>query len=242
MNDMVTAPMGGEAEASYTEWKHWREEDFGKANAAEVRYFDAEIAARVPRARDAALLEIGFGNGSLLGWAKTRFRSVAGVEQSKLLVARARAAGFEAHESIEAFAARPEYEVIVAMDVLEHLTSDQIDELLKAIATRLKPGGCFIARFPNGDSPFGRINQNGDITHINALGCMKMTYFAERAQLDLEYIAAPAWVPGQTLRQRFEQRWERGLRFLVEKAIASLYLPHRMTFDMNYVAVLRKKG
>jgi 2-polyprenyl-3-methyl-5-hydroxy-6-metoxy-1,4-benzoquinol methylase len=229
-----------EAETSYTEWKDWREEDFGKPSEAEARYFDAEIARRVARPSEAALLEIGFGNGALLGWARSRFRSVGGVEQNTLLIERARQAGFEAHESIEAFPARPEYDAIVAMDVLEHLTSDEIEALLKQIELRLKPGGCFIARFPNGDSPFGRINQHGDITHINAIGGMKMTYFADRSRLKLEYIAAPAWVPQPTLRGRLEQRWERGLRFLFEKAVASLYLPHRMSFDMNLVAVLRK--
>ena len=241
MSTLASARPVDEAEVGYTEWKHWREEDFGKPSAAEERYFDAEIAARVPRINDASLLEIGFGNGSLLGWARKRFRAVGGVEQSRLLVERARAAGFDAQENIAGFPQTARYDVIVAMDVLEHLTSDQIDTLLKEIATRLKPGGCFIARFPNGDSPFGRINQNGDITHINALGCMKMTYFAERAQLALEYIAAPAWVPEAGLKKRAGQLWERGLRFLVERAIASLYLPHRMSFDMNYVAVLRKQ-
>jgi 2-polyprenyl-3-methyl-5-hydroxy-6-metoxy-1,4-benzoquinol methylase len=239
MSEQVTSTTA-EIETSYTEWKDWREEDFGKPSPAEERYFDAEISARVSGSDRIALLEIGFGNGSLLGWAKSRFGAVSGVEQSSLLVERARRAGFNAHESIEAFPVQPEYDAIVAMDVLEHMTSAQIDDLLKAVALRLKPGGCFIARFPNGDSPFGRINQNGDVTHINAIGCMKMTYFAERSRLDLEYIAAPAWVPQGSLKNRLGQRWERGMRFLIERAIASLYLPHRMTFDMNYVAVLRK--
>ncbi len=239
MSEITTLP--AEREASYSEWKDWREERFGKPDRQEMCYFDAEIAARVPQTSASTLLEIGFGNGSLLGWAKTRFRSIAGVEQSKLLVQRARTAGFEAHTSIEKFPAQAEFDVVVAMDVLEHLTSDEIETLLKAIALRLKPGGCFIARFPNGDGPFGRINQNGDITHVNALGCMKMTYFAERAHLVLEYIAAPAWAPPQSMKGRLQQRWKRGMRYLVERAVASLYLPHRMTFDMNYVAVLRKQ-
>ena len=182
MDTMASERPADEAEVGYTEWKHWREQDFGKPSAAEERYFDAEIAARVLRGKDASLLEIGFGNGSLLGWAKKRFRSVSGVEQSRLLVERARAAGFDAHEDIARFPSTERYDAVVAMDVLEHLDAGQIDTLLKEIAQRLEPGGCFIARFPNGDSPFGRINQNGDITHINALGCMKMTYFAEACE------------------------------------------------------------
>lgn len=240
MSSVATLPV--DDETKYTEWKNWREQDFGAPSADEKRYFDAEIGRRLPNSAEAALLEIGFGNGSLLGWAKDKFRSVGGVEQSKLLVERARKAGFDAHDQIDAFPAQANYDAVVAMDVLEHMTSTEIEVMLEAIATRLKPGGCFIARFPNGDSPFGRINQNGDVTHINAIGCMKMTYLAERARLNLEYIAAPAWVPERTLKKRLAQGWERGMRFLVERAIASLYLPHRMTFDMNYVAVLRKQN
>lgn len=227
-------------ETKYTEWKNWQEQDFGQPNDLDSRYFEAEIARRVPHPGAADLLEIGYGNGSLLGWARTRFASVSGVEQNNLLVERARKAGFIAHDSIEAYPALAAFDVVVAMDVLEHLTSPEIEAMLAAISIRLKPGGCFIARFPNGDSPFGRINQNGDVTHVNAIGCMKMTYLAERAKLALEYIAAPAWTPPGSLKENVKQRWERGMRFLVEKAVASLYLPHRMTFDMNYVAVLRK--
>jgi len=238
MSDIAIA--SSEADEIYTEWKNWREDDFGRPTSAEARYFDAEIGSRVAESGRSALLEIGFGNGSLLGWAKPQFGSVNGVEQNGLLVERARRAGFEAHDSITAFPAHPQYDAIVAMDVLEHLTSAEIEGLVKEIALRLKPGGCFIARFPNGDSPFGRVNQHGDITHINAIGCMKMSYFAGRAHLALEYIAAPALVPEGSLKRRLGQRWERGMRALFERAVASLYLPHRMSFDMNYVAVLRK--
>jgi 2-polyprenyl-3-methyl-5-hydroxy-6-metoxy-1,4-benzoquinol methylase len=239
MSDPAT--LAADAEASYTQWKDWREEDFGKPGQAETRYFEAEIAARVPNCEQGALLEIGFGNGALLGWARKRFYSVGGVEQSGLLVERARRAGFEAHESIAAFPARPEYDVIVAMDVLEHLTPEQIDKLLQEIVLRLKPGGCFIARFPNGDSPFGRIVQNGDITHINAIGYIKMSYFAKRAGLDLEYIAAPARVREADLKKRLEQIVNRSTRYIFERAISSMYFTHRLNFDMNYVAVLRNK-
>jgi SAM-dependent methyltransferase len=227
-------------EEKYTEWKNWQESDFGQPTDSETRYFDAEIGRRIPDVVSASLLEIGFGNGSLLGWARTQFQSVAGVEQNKLLIERARNAGYAAHDSIDAYPAEPTYDVIAAMDVLEHMSSPEIEHMLDAVALRLKPRGCFIARFPNGDSPFGRINQNGDVTHVNAIGCMKMVYLAERAKLKLEYIAAPALTPEVSLKGKFKQNWGRGMRFVVEKAVASLYLPHRMTFDMNYLAVLRK--
>lgn len=35
-----------------------------------------------------------------------------------------------------------------------------------------------IARFPNGDSPFGLVNQNGDVTHLNAIGSRKIEYYS----------------------------------------------------------------
>jgi hypothetical protein len=33
----------------------------------------------------------------------------------------------------------------------------------------LKPGGRFIARCPNGDSPFRLVNQNGDVTQVTSI-------------------------------------------------------------------------
>lgn len=230
------------AESHYSEWKEWREEGFGKYSSQDGAYFDAEVLSRVPPDRRHRLLEIGFGNGSLLGWAGAHFTELVAVEQSAMLVERARSAGVRAYESLNELGDDQLVDVAVAMDVLEHLTSDEIEKMLVGIGKILRPGGLFIARFPNGDSPFGRINQNGDITHVNAIGCMKMTYLAGRANLTLEYIAAPARAREQSVLGVFRQKWEAGLRFVVERAVASLYLPHRMTFDMNYVAVLRKEG
>lgn len=78
-----------------------------------------------------------------------------------------------------------EFDLIVAFDVLEHLQNTELDLLLKEVSTKLKDGGLFLARFPNGDSPFSSFIQNGDPTHVNCIGSMKMKYFAHSASMRL---------------------------------------------------------
>lgn len=59
--------------------------------------------------------------------------------------------------------------MVAAFDVFEHFTLDEIDARLRAVEMMLRPGGHLILRFPNGQSPFGLMPQNGDVTHKTAL-------------------------------------------------------------------------
>ena len=49
-----------------------------------------------------------------------------------------------------------------------------------------------MARFPNGDSPFGLAYQNGDLTHLSAIGSEKMRYLAGRVGMELFRIGGEA--------------------------------------------------
>lgn len=57
---------------------------------------------------------------------------------------------------------------VVALDVFEHIPQTDLRELLIACRRKLSLGGQVIFRVPNAGSALGLINQNGDMSHVNA--------------------------------------------------------------------------
>src|SRR5579859_377881 len=72
--------------SGYTRWKQWGG-DF-TTSEPDARYFGAEFAGLDLAGR--RLLEIGFGNGSFLAWAKAKGALVSGTEIDVHMLERAR--------------------------------------------------------------------------------------------------------------------------------------------------------
>lgn len=159
-----------EAYDGYEAWKGWDAAGFMQASAADRDYFARELPG-LPLAGE-AVLEIGFGSGTFLAWAREAGATLYGTEVS----AQGRALAAERGVTIlpldleEAARTLPgRFALIAAFDVLEHVAIPDIEVMLDRIATLLRPGGRFIARFPNGQSPLGRLHQHADITHVTIL-------------------------------------------------------------------------
>jgi SAM-dependent methyltransferase len=56
--------------------------------------------------------------------------------------------------------------VVVGIDLIEHISKDDVMELLRQAHRVLRPGGRLILRYPNGDSPLVGMNLFNDITHV----------------------------------------------------------------------------
>lgn len=183
----------------YTRFKGWSPDGFGRYKKHWAGYYRKEIQACVRSQaadghRPLRLLEIGFGNGSFLGWARDQGHTVYGVEIDAPQLAAAQRSGFQTRGTLgdlEAAYDIAELDGVVAFDVFEHLTPAQLIELLQTAHRLLKPGGWVLARFPNGDSPFGRLNQHGDLTHVTALGSMALRQLALASNLELLQVDSP---------------------------------------------------
>lgn len=57
---------------------------------------------------------------------------------------------------------------IYALNLLEHLSKEDLVRLLEAAHRCLRPGGLLVAMVPNATSPFGGMTRYWDITHQNA--------------------------------------------------------------------------
>lgn len=129
------------------------------------------IQRHFPPAKDSAILDLGCGHGALLHFAREAgYRNLRGVDGSAEQVraaARLGIEGVEAGDLREVLAAQPDtsLDVVVAFDVIEHFTRDELLPFVDHVQRVLKPGGRWIIHAPNGESPFSGRMRFGDLTH-----------------------------------------------------------------------------
>jgi SAM-dependent methyltransferase len=103
------------------------------------------------------VLDIGAGRGELLEALRDAGVEARGVDLDAGMAAGARAAGVEVEvaDALDVLRSTPEAALgaITAMHVIEHLTAEQLDELLALARTRLRPGGRLIAETINPHAP-----------------------------------------------------------------------------------------
>jgi 2-polyprenyl-3-methyl-5-hydroxy-6-metoxy-1,4-benzoquinol methylase len=227
---------------NYIAWKEWAPENFGRYSRLDAAYFAAEVGLGPP-AR-AKVLEIGFGNGSFLAWARDAGAEIYGVELNPLLVSRARqllgnGRAFNGLSAPDLDEMRGTFTHIVAFDVLEHIEQGDYAFLFNRLAEMLARGGKCVLRFPNGDSPFGRRIQHADPTHVTTIGSGKLIYFAQHAGFKIDAVRNPALpTSGVGLRRGLKRRLVLIMRFALESFIGALYCGRRIPFDENFTAVL----
>ena len=192
-------------------------------------------------------VEIGFGNGNFLGWIKSLGGEIFGVEVNAQLNERARL-HFNSDRFFEDlydprlsdFAGS--FTHIVAFDVIEHIRIEDLPGFLQRIRTLLSHEGRVILRFPNGDSPFGRMVQHGDPTHVTTMGRLKLAYLARNAGLKITDIRAPALpLHGVGVASLVKRAGVKLGRYFIERLLSILYYSgQRIAFDANCVAILMR--
>lgn len=217
----------------YAEAKGWT----GQDSAAHFPFFDhlASLAGMTP----GRLLEVGFGDGCLLDWAKARGYEASGNDILPSMVEAARRRGLDVRlgELKAGDFAERSFDWIVAMDVLEHLTTDQIIEHLIIFRALLSPGGKVVVRFPNGASPFFGVHHYGDVTHLTPLSPESLRQLAARARLtvsrELRLRPYPSGLGAKA------KRWlSYRARDVIELVAATAYYGRRLTLDPDATVVL----
>ena len=228
-----------DAYAGYARWKGW--EGAFDVPQREARYFSAEFSG-LPLAGK-RVLEIGFGNGRFMAWARTQGADVSGLEINPDMLAAATQHGYAVRNATlaELVGERAHYDLIVAFDVLEHWDTDELIANFHHVAALLVADGAFVARFPNGHSPFGRVYQHGDFTHKSVISAFKIDYLAGLSGLDVARIANVRRVSSKPgVLRALRHRWMALRRAWIERSISRLYGTERLPLDPNLVAVLRK--
>lgn len=230
----------------YTQWKEWRQEDFAVFDRKHAHSFQAEFkgCGLSPGERALTILDIGFGNGGFMGWCAANGHACRGVETNDMLLRWAREKGFQAYPSLrEAIgeAGAGCFDLVTAFDVLEHIEQPQLQDLFREVNVLLRDGGLFVAKFPNGDSPFGLFFQHGDLSHRTVLGRNKIKALAAMSGFKVEAVRAPMFPwQGVGLLRRVKRVVGNGLRCAVEAVVRNLYTGANNPLCANYVTVLRK--
>ena len=241
------APTDADGIASgYLEWKNWAAEDFGRFSASEGMYFESEFGPLLNDCSNPVLLEVGFGNGSFLGWGLSRGLECCGIEIQPELVNRAELFGLKTYPAVDDPTLQlrsGEFDLVVAFDVLEHIDQSELVAYFRSVANLLKPGGHFVARFPNGDSPFGRVFQHGDLTHVSTLGQFKIKQLASIVGLRVVSFGQSARVKaGLRVAERFRIATGMAMRSAIDRLVSTLYFGGmKVSLSPNAVAVLQKR-
>ncbi|MHA1568999.1 MAG: class I SAM-dependent DNA methyltransferase [Alphaproteobacteria bacterium] len=163
------------------------------------------VSSYFPPDRGAEIVDLGCGAGLLIHTARQAgYRRVSGVDISPEQVAAAKRMGIDGvtEGNIMAAldgAAEASLDAVTTFDVIEHLTKNELLEMIDAIHRVLKPGGRWIIHTVNAESPnFGRM-RHGDLTHEQAFTRTSLTQAARACGFSriscYEDIAPPRRVP-----------------------------------------------
>lgn len=134
-------------------------------------YFKKLIREHFPQDRNAKIVEIGCGHGAFLHYVQEAgYANSKGVDTSQEQVQEAHRLGIasvqqgDLVEHLKGIDGNT-VDVLIAFDVLEHFTKEEVSELVEELYRVLKKGGTVISHQPNGEGPFGNFIRHGDFTH-----------------------------------------------------------------------------
>ena len=124
----------------------------------------------LPADKNVRILDLGCGDGNSVYWLqKLGYKNASGVDLSIEQIEKGRSMGIENLQQADIIQYlsenKNEFDVIIAKDVIEHFTKDEVFEILQLINKNLKPGGRFIMQVPNGQGMFYTSVFYGDYTH-----------------------------------------------------------------------------
>ena len=181
--------------SKYNSWKGWEEKSFAtkskKMYGSYKLILDKANVCHNDKNPDYKVLEIGFGNGIFMQYAKLLGWDIYGTEINNESIETARRKNFKVKLTDNLDSYDSEYfDLVIALDVMEHVSKKDLEKFLFDVKRVLIKGGKFVARVPNGDSPFGLPLQNGDITHQTVIGSGIMKYLANSLGLKIKFLGA----------------------------------------------------
>ena len=170
--------------SEYRNWKNWAE--LFQPSRTECLLFQHEFDGLA--LKDKRFLDIGFGSGALLAWARQQGAHVEGMEILEELNAAASERGIPTWKLIVDI---PDeyFDIVTLLDVCEHIHLSKLEAYFRDLCRIIKPTGVIIIRVPNCQSPLGWINQAGDHTHVSQLSGPILKWIGEQAGLHCVKIA-----------------------------------------------------
>lgn len=137
-------------------------ENWGKA-------YNTYLQEWLPSNKQAHIADLACGQGNLLYFFKNKgFTNISGVDISPEQINLAKQVTPNvSQDSVFSFLSKSsgQFELLTALDLIEHFTKDEVLEFLDLALQALKPGGRLVLQTPNAASPWSNIIRYGDFTH-----------------------------------------------------------------------------
>jgi SAM-dependent methyltransferase len=154
---------------------------WGKA----YRYY---LRGWMPQDPNSAIAELACGTGKLLYFFRQLgYANLHGVDISLDQIERAREVvpNVALGNALNWLGDRAgAFDLVVALDLIEHFRRDEALRFLDLCFTALRPGGRLILQTPNADSPFGTHLRYGDLTHEWIFGVNLLHRLMRRSGFD----------------------------------------------------------
>ncbi|MBK9797936.1 MAG: class I SAM-dependent methyltransferase [Holophagaceae bacterium] len=142
------------------------------------------------RIAEASIFEFGAGWGkNLLALKALGARNLQGADISQEQIELGRQLGLDSlrlitpEDDLGQLMAGARFDIILAYDILEHLTIKQIEQFAAAVRGLLRPGGLLVVEVPNDLAPLNPI-RSGDLTHLRAFTGASITQFFRLCHLE----------------------------------------------------------
>lgn len=123
----------------------------------------------LPPDRNAKCLDLGCGLGHGLHMLKSAgYTDITGVDinPASIAVAKRVWSNVEAANAVDYLRRHVGvFDLVIAIDVIEHFTKEELFDVLDVLHDAIKPGGRLIVQVPNAESPWVATIRYGDLTH-----------------------------------------------------------------------------
>lgn len=152
----------------------YSEETIKKKLVLDLFHLEKEIFPLLPDKKDAVVLDLGCGHGNfMLLMMHKGFTNVHGIDISQDQIRKANELGLKnaVQGDILSFLAdnSNKFDIILGIDIVEHLKKGELTGLMTQIYSALKPNGVAVFRTPNADGLANSVFSAGDFTHENIL-------------------------------------------------------------------------
>ncbi len=152
------------------EWHHISDlEQLKASHEVRSKYYEWYTKNWLPEDKTAKIVDVGCGSGQFIYFLnKHGYKNVIGIDLDDKQINFAQRLGLNvkctsAYEYLKDY--QYNLDLIVMLDILEHLTLEELFSLLELAYQALAPGGSIIVSVPNATSPTGLSTRFADITH-----------------------------------------------------------------------------
>ena len=206
------------------------------------QYFDQELK-KINNLDKKKIIEIGYGKGFFLEWAKNKKLDIIGYEineefhkiaklNHKVILGDGRNISREISDK---------FDLIILFDVVEHIDKEKLLSFFENLYELLNEKGEVLLRFPNGSSAAGLEYFNSDLTHFSFLNRRSLKMIAELNKFELIYYGNMERVSKfRSLKGKIFGRLVYLIRDFIEYIYGNLYFGQKIPLDPNVVGILKK--